>query len=237
MRALAHTTLRCAVLIAVLGAQLGGARADAPGDTAARPVKTPAWMWSIGGLLRVTSADDSADARLAELAAYGLRGDAPTLLGLRGDLAYQRAPIVDVGVAWAWARGGYGTGPQYADPDHVDGATLELGVFARMHWVRPGFPFAPEPRLEAGLARTSVGLRGVDAQRLATYARAGVDVRNGPRRAGVLLSVDYTRVHGDGDATMIDLPVGGVSVALSFYWRDWQLAAPASPAASAPASR
>lgn len=211
----------------------GRARADgAPALTAAAPPdEAPAWMWSVGGLLRVTSADADADADLAALDAYGYRADAPVLLGLRGDLVYQHAPIVDVGVAWAWARGHYAAGPTWEDPDRIDGSTLELGAVARLAWARPSFPVAPEPRLEVGLQRRAVELRGVAARTLGTYTRVGVDVRLGARKAGAVLSVDYTRSHGGDDDAMLELPVGGVTVALSFYWRDWQ-PAPASPPAS-----
>jgi hypothetical protein len=227
-----------ALLVLLLLAVPALAHAQRPGDPVDAPpaAKAPVWMWSIGGLMRITEHDPDADARIAALEEYGYTADTPTLTGLRGDLSWQRAPILDVGLAWAWAKGGYASGPTFEDPDQIDGSTLELGVFGRMHWVRPDFPVAPEPRVELGLARTSVDLRGASSQRIGTYMRLGLDVRLGAPKAGAMLSIDYTRVTGGGDDTMLDLPLGGVSVALSFYWRDWQ-AVPASPSASAPASR
>ncbi|MCA9673624.1 MAG: hypothetical protein H6709_05485 [Kofleriaceae bacterium] len=215
------------ILIACAAITLGvtsPARADAPGVTAVAgdaPAPTPRYMWTIGGLLRSTVADPDASRAADQLEAYGYRAEPPVMHGLRGDLAYLRAPIVDVGVAWAWARGGWADGPVTDDPDHVAASTLELGGFARMHWVRRDFPVAAEPRVEAGLARTSVELRGVAARRLVGYTRVGLDFRAGARKAGVMLSVDYSHV-GTAGGDMLELPTGGLSVALSFYWRDWQ---------------
>lgn len=189
-------------------------------EVAPPPVARPDWMWTIGGLVRQTSADAASASHVTMLEEYGYRTQAPALTGLRGDLAYLNAPIVDVGVAWAWASGTYASGPLPDDPDQLTGSTLEAGLFARVHWVRPDFPVSAEPRLELGVARTDVELRGARSSSAGTYTRVGVDFRMGGRRAGALLSVDYTS-SGAGDGAMVDLPTGGVTYALSFYWRRW----------------
>lgn len=190
-----------------------------PGRASADPTPArPDWMWTLGGLLRVTSADLAAERNVTALDEYGWAADAPVLAGLRGDLAYLNTPIVDVGVAWAYARGTYAALPSYPAPDELGASTTEFGLLARTHWVRPGFPVAAEPRVEAGLARTRVDLRGRRDAALGTYLRAGLDLRAGAPAAGIVLSIDYTHARAD---TMVPLPTGGVSVGLSFYWRRW----------------
>jgi hypothetical protein len=200
------------ITIAILSALAGPAAAD--------EAERPAWMWSVGGLLRSTAATGESEA-LSALEEYGWVTRSPVLYGLRGDLAYLNAPIVDLGVAWAWGRGTYAAGPAYGDPDRITGSSTELGVFARVHWVKPTSPVAAEPRVEAGIARTRVDMRGATASRATTFTRVGLDFRAGARKAGVLLSVDYTAIAGASDDPMLGVPVGGVSFALSFYWRHW----------------
>lgn len=202
-----------ALSILVLG---GVAHAE---DLEPAPPARPAWMWSVGGLLRSTAASGESET-LADLEEYGWVTQRPVMTGVRGDLAYLNAPIVDLGVAWAWARGTYAAGPAFDDPDRITGSSTELGVFARIHWVPPRSPVAAEPRVEAGLARENVDMRGARESRLTTYTRVGLDFRAGGRKAGVLFSVDYTSVHGSDDV-MLELPAGGLNFALSFYWRHW----------------
>lgn len=182
----------------------------------ADPVERPRWMWSVGGLMRSTGADSKASADQAKLEAYGWTTHSSPMVGLRGDLAYLYAPLVDAGISWAWAHGTYATGPTIDDPDKITGSSLELGAMLRLHWVPPASHVAAEPRVEAGLARSIVTLRGVDDSELGTYTRLGIDFRAGGKKAGVLLSIDDTVIHTD---QMV--PTGGITCALSFYWREW----------------
>jgi len=207
--------------IGILAALAGAAHAQAaPLEPAPEGrVERPSWMWSVGGLLRSTAATGES-AALTALEEYGWVTRRPVMTGLRGDLAYLNAPIVDLGVAWAWGRGTYAAGPLFDDPDRITGSTMELGAFARLHWVKPGSPVAAEPRLEAGIARAAIDMRGARASRRTTYTRVGLDFRLGAKKAGAMLSVDYTSIGGGGDE-MLALPTGGLSFALSFYWRHW----------------
>jgi hypothetical protein len=220
--------MRAAVLLSltVLAAAAGEARADqAPGlhppdpAVAASTSARPSWMYTVGGVLRATRNDADADDDIGRLEQYGWVAERAPLLGLRGDVAYLNAPIVDVGVAWTWARARFAQGPAYDDPDTIVGSTLEMGAFARVHWVRPRSPVAVEPRVELGVARTTTTMRGVSDHEVSPYTRVGVDARLGGKRAGVLLSFDYTRI-ADGDAAL-SVPTGGITYGLSFYWRHW----------------
>src|SRR5262249_39117867 len=101
-------------------------------------------------------------------------------------------------------------------PDSITGTSLEMGPMLRLHWVRRDAHVAAEPRVEAGLARTTVKLRGVADSKLDTYTRVGIDLRLGGRRAGVLVTVDDTAVHSDAM-----VPSGGITWGISFYWREW----------------
>lgn len=205
------------ISIAILLALGGVAQGDE--EPAATPAPRPSWMWSAGGLLRSTAASGESET-LTALDEYGWVTHRPVMTGVRGDLAYLNAPIVDLGVAWAWARGTYAAGPAFDDPDRITGNTTELGVFARIHWVPPRSPVAAEPRAEVGIARENVDMRGVRESHMTTYTRVGLDFRAGAKKAGVLFSVDYTSIHDDGDVLM-ELPAGGLNFALSFYWRHW----------------
>ena len=195
--------------ISILLALAGSASAD----------DKPSWMWTAGGILRSTATSGESET-LDDLEEYGWVTRRPVLHGVRGDLAYLNAPIVDLGVAWAWARGTYAAGPAYDDPDRITGSSTELGLFARVHGVPARSPVAAEPRLEAGIARASVDMRGARASRATTYTRVGLDFRAGAKKAGVIFSVDYTAVADSADP-MLALPVSGVSFSLSFYWRHW----------------
>jgi hypothetical protein len=207
------------VKLLALSILLVGGVAHAEEPEPAQPPPRPAWMWSVGGLLRSTASTGESDT-LSWLEEYGWQTQRPVMTGLRGDLAYLNAPIVDLGVAWAWARGTYAAGPAFDDPDRITGSSTELGVFARIHWVPPRSPVAAEPRVEAGLARENVDMRGARESRLTTYTRVGLDFRAGGRKAGVLFSVDYTSIH-ESEEVLMQLPAGGINFALSFYWRHW----------------
>lgn len=115
----------------------------------------------------------------------------------------------------------------YNDPDVIRGSTLELGAFARLHWVRRDAPVAADPRVELGVSRAAVELRGATRGRVGAYARVGLDVRAGTKTAGVVFSVDYT-AQLRGDDAGLDVPTGGITFAASLYWRRWPLAAPSS---------
>ena len=199
------------------------AHAAPPSETAPTPeppVARPKWMFTVGALLRSTGSDPYADHAIDRLNNYGWLARAPTLFGLRGDVAYLYAPLVDVGAAWSWADGTYAQGPLFDDPDTITASTLELGMFLRLHWVRPSSPAAAEPRVEAGVARTTSTMRGIDDHDVGLYTRVGLDIRLGGRRGGALLSLDYTSIHRQDDGDL-DLPTGGVNASLSFYWRRW----------------
>jgi hypothetical protein len=204
--------MKILIAFVLVAAASTAAHADAP--------VRPKWMWSVGPLIRASGTDADASAQLGRLEEYGWVTHRPALAGLRGDLAYLQAPIIDAGFAWAWARGTYASGPGYDDPDTITGETLEAGVFARVHWVKPDAPVSAEPRVELGLARSTASMRGVDSQRLGYYTRIGLDFRLGPKRAGAIFSVDYTSIH-QGESSTLDLPTGGVSFSLSFFWRQW----------------
>ncbi len=220
--------------LSLLASAAGEARADvaAPGLTspvpavdATSPEARPSWMATIGTLLRWTGRDSDAAEEIMALEEYGWVAEATPLFGLRGDVAYLNAPLVDVGVAWAWGKADFAQGPAYQDPDRITGSTLEMGAFARLHWVKPRSIVAAEPRLELGVARTTTTIRGIGDSEVSRYTRIGLDFRLGGKRAGAVFSVDYTDV-ADGDAA-ISVPTGGVTYALSFYWRKW----PSSPQA------
>jgi hypothetical protein len=202
--------------IAILVA-LGGV---AHAEPTAEPEPRPAWMWSLGAVVRATAQDPGASGEVAALEAYGWNAHAPSMTGLRGDLLYLNAPLIDAGVAWTYARGTYASGARFDDPDRIEASTTELGVVARLHWVRPSSPVAAEPRVELGLARTRVDLRGRTDSALGTYTRIGLDLRGGTKKAGVLVSVDYTHTSAD---TMLELPTGGVTFGFSFYYRHWSI--------------
>lgn len=226
-------TIPCWLLL--LAAAAVDARADdapvaAPGLTPPAPAVAasapparvyPRWMVTVGGLVRATGRDREAAAEREALAEYGWVPRDASLTGLRADVAYTRAPLVDLGVALAWGRGHYASGPVFDDPDHVRGSALEAGLFARLHWVPPRFPVAAEPRAEVGVTRTGVAVRGIEATRTGTYARVGLDVRIGAPHVGALLGIDYTAVTDGGDG-MLDVPTGGVTFALSLYWRQFE---------------
>jgi len=204
-----------AVAVAIIASLAGAAAAEEP---AAAPPEQPRWMWSIGLLLRWTTRDPGATQEIARLDEYGWNAQAPVLAGLRSDFAYLAAPWVDVGVAWGYARGTYAIGPQSQDMDRIEASTTELGVFSRLHWVRPDAPVAAEPRAELGLARTGVDLRDTTDSGLGTYLRVGLDLRAGTRQAGLLVSLDYTYAFADA---RLDLPTGGVGLGISFFARQW----------------
>ncbi len=208
-------TKACVVVLLAIAAP---ARADEPVPA---PVPVPTWTMSVGGLLRATARDADADQHLGSLEAYGYTTRAPALAGLRGELGYGNAPIVDVGVAWAWAKGTYAKGPLFDDPDVITGSTLELGAFARVHWVRRDAPVAAEPRVELGVARASIDLRGAERNRVGAYARVGLDVRAGGKKHGVMFSADYT-AQLRGDDMDLDVPTGGITLSASVYFRQWQ---------------
>jgi hypothetical protein len=176
----------------------------------------PKWMWSMGTVLRSVSSDAHAAADAQMLDAYGWTTHDGPALGLRGDFAYLEAPLVDAGIAWTWTHDTFATGPTVDDPDSITGSSLEMGAMLRLHWVKTGSPIAAEPRVEAGLARTTVTLRGVADSQLDTYTRVGVDFRFGGRRAGALVTIDDTSVHANAM-----VPTGGITFGLSFYWREW----------------
>jgi hypothetical protein len=211
-------TRAIAILVVLMCAAT--ASADTPPDAPAPPVVRPTWSWSVGLLVRSTRSDPTAGDKLGRLDEYGWVTHRPAMTGLRGDLAYLQAPIVDVGFAWAWARGTYATGPLYDDPDTITGESLEAGALARVHWVKPSSPVAAEPRVELGVARSTTSMRGVDASRLGWYTRVGLDFRISGHRGGAVFAVDYTSVHQRRDA-MIDVPTGGITFSLSFSWRQW----------------
>jgi hypothetical protein len=217
-------SLVLAVAVLAIGAD---ARADAPGLTPpaepadAAPPTHPRWMLTVGTVVWVTSQETQATSETREVEEYGWVARAAPLWGLRADLAYLQAPLVDVGVASTWARGTYAIGPRYQDPDSIVGSSVELGAFARLHWVRPTSKVAAEPRVEAGVVRTTASLRGVETADAGTYTRIGLDFRLGGRRAGAVFAVDYTSVYGDDDMALA-LPTGGVTYAVSFYWRQWR---------------
>jgi hypothetical protein len=205
------------VLLALAAPARADEVADAPPPL---PRPTPDWMMTVGGMVRSTARDGDASKHLSELDEYGYTTKAAAMGGVRGDLSYQRAPIVDLGVAWAWARGTFAKGPLVDDPDQVTGRTLELGAFARVHWVPRHKKVAAEPRLEVGVSQASVALRGATRRRVGLYTKIGLDVRLGVKKAGVVLSVDYTAQHR-GDDMDLDVPTGGVTFGASFYWRRW----------------
>lgn len=206
--------MKAAVIVVVL-ALASTARAEEPA-----PPPTPDWMFTVGGILRATGRDADAATHVDQLEDYGYTARAATMAGLRGDLSYGRAPIVDLGVAWAWARATFAKGPRYDDPDELTGSTLEVGAFARVHWVRRDAKVAVEPRVELGVSQASVALRGATRRRTGMYTRLGLDVRLGGKRAGVLLSIDYTSQRRADDVGL-DVPTGGVTFGASFYWRRW----------------
>lgn len=208
--------MKAAVLLGIL-AIASTARAD---EVAVAPPPAPDWMVTVGGIVRSTARDGDAASRVAALEDYGYTARAAAMTGLRGDLAYGNAPIVDLGVAWTWARGTFATGPLSDDPDEIVGSTLELGAFARMHWVRRDAKVAAEPRVEVGVAQASVALRGATRRRVGLYTRVGLDVRLGGKQAGVVLSIDYTSQHR-GDDMDLDVPTGGITFGAAFYWRRW----------------
>lgn len=208
--------MRTSVVVLALIVRASAARAD--DVRVARP--GPAWMFTVGGLARATARDGDAETHRNRLEAYGYRVRPAAMTGLRGDLAYGHAPIVDLGVAWAWGRGTYARGPGDDDADELTGSTRELGVFARLHWARRDARVAAEPRVEVGVAQASITLRDLTRRRTGAYTRLGLDVRLGGRRAGALLSIDYTAQHRAGDLDL-DVPTGGVTFGASFYWRQW----------------
>jgi len=212
-----RTSVAALVLLSLAATARAEEVAEAPPPP---PPATPDWMMSVGGIVRATARDGDAAGHLAELEEYGYTTKSPAMVGVRGDLSYGRAPIVDLGVAWAWARGTFAKGPLVDDPDQVTGSTLELGAFARVHWGRRDAKVAAEPRAEVGVSRASVALRGVTRRRVGLYTRIGLDVRLGVKKAGVVLSVDYTAQHR-GDDMDLDVPTGGVTFGASFYWRRW----------------
>jgi hypothetical protein len=213
--------LKTALTLALLLTS-SAAYAGPPGETPPVQPQTvrPTWMWTIGTLVRSTASNPGDDDALVPLEEYGWETRSPALWGLRGDVAYLQAPIVDVGVAFAWAKGTYAQGPLFDDPDTITGSTLEAGLFGRVHWVRASSPAAAEPRAEVGVARTTSTMRGVDAHDVGLYTRIGLDFRLGGRRGGAMFSVDYTSVRGTDDSAL-DLPTSGLNFSLSFYWRHW----------------
>lgn len=217
--------MRCLALLLLLvpATALAGAPGETPPESPppAQPEARPRTMWTIGLALRSTSSDPDAHDQLAVLDEYGWNSSTPMLFGLRGDAAFLQAPIVDVGAALTWVRGTYAELPGLLTTEEITGSSVEAGAFARMHWVKPTAHVAAEPRVEIGVARTSANLRGVSDARFAYYTRIGLDFRLGGRRGGTQLSVDYTTVHQTGDH-MLELPAGGVTVSLSFYWRNWR---------------
>jgi len=205
---------RALIIVALLGGVAHAQEAPAP----ASPPR-PQWSWSLGVLLRDTSEDPNVDGDLAALDAYGWHSNAPTMSGLRGDLAYLQAPIVDLGLAWSYASGTFANGARGGlDPDQIDASSTELGVLARVHWGRPDASVAAEPRLELGLARTRVDLREVTDSALGTYFKIGVDARIGTPKAGLMVSLAYVSTHAD---TMLELPTGGLDFGISFVWRQF----------------
>jgi hypothetical protein len=186
----------------------------------AQATPRPRWMWSMGTMLRSTGADQEGDPALERLQSYGWYTHKAPLEGLRGDLAWLAPPIADLGFAWSWGRGTFASGPAYDDPDKITGSSLEAGAFARIHWIKPTAIVSAEPRLEAGVAPTAVTLRGQTYARRALYTKLGLDVRIGGRRAGALVTVDYTSIHRH-DTMDMQLPAGGITFALSFCWRQW----------------
>jgi hypothetical protein len=76
----------------------------------ATPEPRPSWMWSVGAVVRATAQDPGATGEVAALEEYGWNAHAPSMTGLRGDLLYLNAPLIDAGVAWTYARGTYASG-------------------------------------------------------------------------------------------------------------------------------
>ncbi|HVK76698.1 MAG TPA: hypothetical protein VM734_25410 [Kofleriaceae bacterium] len=212
--ALAAAVVAIVLVPAVAAAQPGMVPPDPPAPPAERFQR---FHVGVHGGLRITGLDEHAAASRAQLDAYGWPSvTSPVLHGYGVDAEYLLAPLIDVGLAWSWARGEHAAGTAWADDRVRTDATL-IGAVARLHWSR-GRPFIPEPRVDVGLQRVRTVVHATSDTRTTPYLRAGIDWRLGTRRGGVVLAVGYT-ITGRAPSGALDLATGGLDLDLGPYLR------------------